>query len=958
MVKGKTASTLLEGLNVEQLKAVQHDQGPALVVAGPGTGKTRVITTRIAYLIEQKKAVPEAILALTFTDKAAREMEERVDQLLPYGYVDTQIMTFHALGYRLLQDNPLEAGLPPSFKLVSGLQQHVILREVLEALNDLKVFRPLHNPGQYREVLLRYFSRLKDEGLDPVGYKRALKATQTGDASPEDQEKYQEIGRIYEAYQERLHAEGFVDYGDQLLLSMQLLEKNVQVRQSYQDLFQYILVDEFQDTNAIQARLLYALCNTQQNIMVVGDDDQSIYRFRGAELRNILDFQTHFKKADIIVLGENYRSTQEIIDLSYELIQHNNPDRLEVQAKLNKHLRAQSRGEQPEVIQLASTNEELAYIATEVSKLIKAGESASSVAVICRNNNQAADIIQALHQRGVPVASVTAKSLFHQPVVRQCIDFIRVVHDPTDSAALYRYLISPRGGAKLQDVMSLSAAAGKARRSLNLELESTELVPTVVKNSFLVLEAYRTFAHDHSIGEVLYKFVTSDGYLDSLVEAAESNFEAARAVQQLAAFFGLVKEFEAVDTHRDSLGFWNYIQDMYDTEVLDDVDIQDAEDGVHVLTGHRAKGLEFATVFLYDLTEGSFPATRKGEGLKMPRDLMQTDPLQRSRDHESEERRLFYVATTRAQTRLIMTYAPDHGGKRARKVSRFVLEAFAGEPPTALLGASGLPAVVARYAPTDSTRQMPPSYPETQGWLDLSPNQIADYLDDPWRFYTRHVLRFPSPPTHQLIYGTAIHAALEYFYKEKLAGKQPKLTAMLETFTTSWRSEGFVSLRHETERRQAGVATIRRLYTDGMASQEVVVAVEESFKLELTDLKVRLHGRYDLIVQSDSDSNAVEIRDFKTSQVAEASTAADRVRDTIQLHIYALAWQRIKEQPVKAVSLHFVETGILAKRSKIDNEKTVRKIGEAAAGIRAGRFSKAGIFSDLETDNLSITEGL
>ncbi|MFO0955642.1 MAG: ATP-dependent DNA helicase [Candidatus Saccharibacteria bacterium] len=950
----KRASLHLEGLNDDQRQAVLHDTGPAMVIAGAGTGKTRVITSRIAYLIEQAKALPEEILALTFTDKAAKEMEERVDQLLPYGYVDTQIMTFHALGNSVLQEHGFEIGLSKNTRVISNLQQHVLLRTVLEEFEQLEYFRPHHNPGQFREVVLAYFSKLKDEGLGPDDFTAQVeKLSQQGleDFPPEEQAKYHELAVIYQAYQQRLLAEGFTDYGDQLLLTLQLLRDNQHVRRIYQKCFKYILVDEFQDTNRVQAELLQYLCSKSQNLMVVGDDDQSIYRFRGAELQNMLDFQDRYKGTRVIVLTENYRSTQHIVDTGYQLIQHNNPERLEAKARVNKRLHAQVKGRAPKVVQLDTIHDEMTYIAEGIEAHIKRGIALETIAVLCRNNSQAAELIQYMKHRGIPVASHASKNLLHEVVIRQCLDFVRVLHDEADSAALYRYLTSPRGGATTAELMRLSAEAARKRTSL-AEVIEADPEATAARNGIKALAAYRDYAQAHSIGEVLYKFISDSGYLDRLVEAAQTDAEAGKDVQSLAAFFTLVKDFEAVETHRDSYTFWRYIEDMYSTDVLDEAELMDPDEGIHILTAHRSKGLEFEVVYLFDLTEQTFPARRKAEPLKLPSQIEAGIGVQQ-RQHEAEERRLMYVALTRAKRDLTMTFSLDHGGKRAQKPSRFLLEAFGKDVSVQDRVLAAMPAVLTRFGPRMRSGDVAPSFPENNGWIELTPNQIADYLADPSRFFVRHVLHFPSPPSHQMIYGVAIHAALEYFYREKQAKRIPDLQTMLSIFQASWRSEGFVSLRHEKERFSQGERSLRAYFTRYRDEEIEILAVETPFRCEISDIKVRIRGRYDLVV-GDGLGSVVDIRDFKTSQVANERVARDKVRDTVQLGVYAYAWDQANKVKTTSISLYFTESQLLSQRNKIEHAKTLKKIAEASEGIRANRYPRRGNQTNLEIEGLFV----
>jgi DNA helicase-2/ATP-dependent DNA helicase PcrA len=683
--------------------------------------------------------------------------------------------------------------------------------------------------------------------------------------------------------------------------------------------------------------------------MVVGDDDQSIYRFRGAELENMLNFTELYANTRYYSLTNNYRSTQRIVDLAYTLIQHNNPARLEIKTGLSKRLKAQIRGTLPEVQQYADNQEEFQALAKNIQRSAARGDS---VAVLCRNNGHVDELIQYLQHLGIPVASQANKNLLHAPVVRQCIDFVRVLHDPDDSAALYRYLVSPKLKVPTTNVMTLAALARKNRVCLKEVIEDNRLTAQKESNALLALDGYRKIAHDHTIGEVLYRFVTDDDYLDDLARKAQDDNQAAHSVRQLAAFFNLVKEFEAVEKHRDSLHFWSYLQDMYSTDILEEIDLIEESEGVHVMTAHRAKGLEFDVVYLYDMTEGNFPATKRAEQLKSPKDFNLTTKdidLQ----HESEERRLMYVAMTRAKKHLVMTLSLDHGGKKIRKLSRFLLEAFDKNLKIdGYLEKSGLPAAIMRHRPTMSQPGEKPTFPiDSDGFMVMSPSQVANYLYNPSSFFVQHVLGFPNPPSHQAVYGVSIHASLEYFYRQKLAGRTPKLKEMLNIFNDTWRSEGFISLRHEQERRREGELSIANYHAAHIKDCEEIVAVEQEFNFQIDELKLRLYGRYDLVVKN-TDSK-ISIRDFKTSYVSDPKTAQNKVRDNIALGIYALAWDRENDEKVSTIELYFTEAQLLASRDKIEHQKTMDKLSKVVEGIRSGHFPHKGNQTNLEEEGLA-----
>src|SRR4029079_11191165 len=353
---------LLGGLNPEQLRAVTHGEGPLLVVAGAGTGKTQVITRRIAWLIATRRAKPSEILALTFTEKAAAEMQLRVDQLVPYGYADTAISTFHAFGDRLIREFAFELGLAPDVRVLSRPEVALFLRELMFDL-ELHDDRPLGDPTRFLGALASLFARCRDEDVSPEAYLAhadglavhaaeldALVATapEPDDAAldepaaaAEQARRQGELARAYGRYTTLLREHGAIDFGDQVALALQLLRESAAARDALQSRYRYILVDEFQDTNRAQSELVALLAARHRNVTVVGDDAQSIYRFRGAAISNILEFRDRYQGAKTVVLRRNYRSLAPILVGAHRLIRFNDPDRLEVRVGISKRLLAQ-----------------------------------------------------------------------------------------------------------------------------------------------------------------------------------------------------------------------------------------------------------------------------------------------------------------------------------------------------------------------------------------------------------------------------------------------------------------------------------------------------------------------------------------------------------------------------------------------------------------------------------------
>ncbi|MGI8828502.1 MAG: ATP-dependent helicase, partial [Candidatus Limnocylindria bacterium] len=470
---------LLADLTARQRKAVTHGDGPLLIVAGAGTGKTTAITRRIAWLIAEKRAKPSEILALTFTDRAAYEMVERVDRLVPYGHTDANISTFHAFGDRLLREHALEAGLSDRSSVLSRAEQIIFLREQLFEL-PLDRYRPLGNPTRILSALVTLISRLRDEDIAPAAYLAAAErladaaAANPGDEAMAEQAANQrELSATYAAYERLMRGSDRLDFGDQVSLALRLLRDHPAVLAEERNRYRYILVDEFQDTNHAQWEMVRLLAAEHGNVTVVGDDDQSIYRFRGAALGNILGFREAYPKATSVVLVDNYRSRQPILDAAHRLIKHNDPDRLEAREGLDKRLKARSRFARPESeagpIELAgftTGSDEADAIADRIGASMRAGRRAGEHAILVRGNRDADPYLRALNMAHIPWRFSGTAGLYRQPEVRVLISFLRAVNDPDDSVSLYDLATSEIFGLSPADVTLAMNRARRRRASL------------------------------------------------------------------------------------------------------------------------------------------------------------------------------------------------------------------------------------------------------------------------------------------------------------------------------------------------------------------------------------------------------------------------------------------------------------------------------------------------------------
>lgn len=436
-LRNKAESEILNSLNEKQIEAVTWGEGPLLIIAGAGTGKTKVITNRIAWLIATKKALPEEIVGLTFTDKAATEMETRVDMLVPYGMAPVWISTFHSFGQRLLREYAFELGIDPGFKIISDAELLVFLRDRIFDL-PLNYFRPLSNPTKYLQALLNLISRAKDENVgvnEYIEYATKKYEIAVSDDEREEATKQLEIAQCYQKYEELLQEAGYVDMPGLITLALKLLQERKRVLQEMQIRFKYVLVDEFQDTNYAQFQLLKLLVAPHHNITVVGDDDQAIYKFRGACLANILSFQNLYPDAHTVVLTENYRSTQNILDNARRLIKFNDPNRLEVKAGIDKRIRSKKfkTGQlnlfdpKVEYRNYDTVDNEADSVAEEISNKVKNSYKYSDFAILVRTNNIADNFLRGLDLKGIPWKFSGNQGLYNREEIQVLLSLLRVL---------------------------------------------------------------------------------------------------------------------------------------------------------------------------------------------------------------------------------------------------------------------------------------------------------------------------------------------------------------------------------------------------------------------------------------------------------------------------------------------------------------------------------------------------
>ncbi|MBI4078973.1 MAG: ATP-dependent helicase [Candidatus Levybacteria bacterium] len=907
-------------LNDAQHDAVTHGEGPLIIIAGAGTGKTTVVTERIKHLILKKNIHHSQILALTFTDKAAREMEERVDIAMPYGYTQMWIATFHAFCDRILRTEAIHIGLNPSYKLMTEAETVMFLRKNIFAFK-LDYFRPLGNPNKFLEGLLQHFSRLADEDVSPTDYLKyaaKLNAKRLSlDADKIEAKKTLELANMYLKYEELKAREGVMDFSDLITNTLKLFRERKNILRQYQEQFHYILVDEFQDTNFAQNQLAVLLTGKRKNITVVGDDDQAIYRWRGAAISNIIQFRKQFPDTKIIALTGNYRSTQEILDSAYTLIQHNNPDRLEVKEKVVKKLRAMRKvkGKEIELLWGTRVEDEADCVAKKIQLLLaKKQYEYKDIAILIRANDHAQAFVRALLRHNIPFQFLGPGKLFHQDEIKDLIAYLKVLYSFEDTTSLYRVLTMPVFLLEMRDIAALLNLARRKNLTLFEALEKVvqkrvadslpihEKTIEELQKIYSMLKRHLNLVPKETAGQILYYFLQDSGLLKKFLEP-KSEYEMKR-YQNIAKFFEKLKSYEA--EHEDASVFavvdWiDLSMQMGESPLATDMDWNE-NNAVNILTIHASKGLEFPIVFLVNLVSQRFPTRERKEQIPIPQELIK-EILPEGDFHMQEERRLFYVGMTRSCDYLFFTAANFYGeGKRERKISPFVYEAL-GEKAVndAILRQKAQSAVVQpslldwaeRQSKLTSNLKPQTSVPIT--YLSFSQIQCFDLC--PLHYKLRYILKIPPQPIAALSFGSSIHLTLKDFYQEVIAGRKPTKNDLLKFLENRWVDEGYTSKAHQSQARQRAQEILAQ-YFDKHSHLEhgrYPIGVEVPFQFYVTDRALRkrslkLAGRIDRVDKV--GENTIEIIDYKTG--SNIPDEGDLV-DNLQLTMYALAAANVND---------------------------------------------------------------
>ncbi len=632
-------NALVKNMNSEQSEAVRTTEGPLLIMAGAGSGKTRVLTHRIAYLLDEKDVSPYNILAITFTNKAAKEMKARVEHLVGEEAQVIWMSTFHSMCVRILRRDADRIGIERNFTIIDPTDQKSVIKDVLKSENiDSKRFEP--------RMFIGAISNLKNELKTPE------------DAQKEANDFHsQMVATVYKGYQRQLSRNEALDFDDLIMTTINLFERVPETLEYYQNKFQYIHVDEYQDTNKAQYTLVKLLANKFKNLCVVGDSDQSIYGWRGADIQNILSFEEDYPEAKTIFLEQNYRSTKNILNAANEVIKHNS------ERKPKGLWTANSGGDKIQYYEAMTERDEAEYVVKEIMKHQRSGKKYSEMAILYRTNAQSRVLEETFMKSNIPYTMVGGQKFYDRKEIKDLLSYLRVIANSNDDISLQRIINVPKRGIGPSSVEKIQTYALQNNISMFdalAEVDFIGLSKKVTQECISFYEMIQNLIKEQEfleISEIVDEVLQKSGYRDMLDR--EQSIESRSRLENLDEFMSVPKDYEE-NTPLEEQSLINFLTDL---SLVADIDEADTQNGVTLMTMHSAKGLEFPIVFIMGMEESLFPHIRA---------------IKSEDDHEmEEERRICYVAITRAEELLYITNATTRmlfGRSQSNMPSRFLKE--------------------------------------------------------------------------------------------------------------------------------------------------------------------------------------------------------------------------------------------------------------------------------------------
>lgn len=903
-------------LNPEQKQAVDQLDGPVMVLAGPGTGKTQVLATRIGNILKKTDTLPENILALTFTDAAAQNMKERVVQMIGTAGYYVSITTFHAFASQVIRDNPDKFPLLAESQPLTDLQRFEIIQEIIESSN-LKVLRPLNRPLLYAKDSISQISKLKNEYISPEKFEEILtaeeKQLENDELKPNQKkkkqavlEKQKELLTIYTKYEQALRVRQCFDFSDMINYVVSALSEDEDLLLDYQEKFHYILVDEYQDSNTSQNKIVDLLASYWQedaNIFVVGDPHQSIYRFQGASVENMLGFMSTYPNALVVTLQTGYRCPQQVYSAAHTLILNNKLNFVDerLDSALNQQLNSTKKINSPVQVYSAQTEiTEHRNVAQKIQQLLDKGTKPEEIAILYKENKEATPIAEVLSQWNIPFSFVKGKNVLDDLLVIQLIKLCGVLvalRDGQETDHLLDVMLYKWVGLDRLDVLRLARVAGKIRKTLLdvLEVEYEKLPENsgLTQESFSRLVAFKNkllnwVAYDSDVvfTQWLSELITLSGNQEGygLMEELTSSPVKTDHLVALTTLFDEVKQFVAQNKEFHVKDFVQMIKTLIEHSLSMRVkDFWQSRSRVTLSTVHSAKGNEWEYVFIIGCLDKKWGNSRsKSEKLPLPESILTNVDISKKEKNE-DDRRLFYVGLTRAKIATHVSFAREtlsNNSLKTQSQSMFIgeiesevsVEQEAPNMPTSELDTALTKLLVPPQAqPNNQEREF---FDQLLSEFKLSSTALNTYLRDPHEFFLNVLLKVPRAKNPIQCFGTAVHISLEKFYAYKIKeGKIPTKQTLFDYFETALIQENLMHAEFAL-RKQKGIEILDFYYTNHLVTQNPKpLYLEKSFggtfnKVLLTsgNDEIQLSGKIDRIDIVDSVKKEVRIIDYKTGK--------------------------------------------------------------------------------------------
>ncbi len=951
----------LSKLNPEQKLAVETMDGPVMVIAGPGTGKTEILTMRIANILKSEKAKPDQILALTFTESGAVAMRRRLASLVGQAAYRVRISTFHGFANGVIGDYPEHFPDVIGASSITEIDQVKILRNVIDKEN-LSELRPFGDRYYYLTKILSSINELKRQGVSPKAFaeiiardrmdfdkiddliweKGAHKGKMKGKYADRLKhiERNAELATVYAAYQKALKAAKQYDYSDMIMQVMAALETNGDLLQSLQERFQYFLVDEHQDTNDAQNKIIELLVgggeetktgSTGPNLFVVGDEKQAIFRFQGASLENFLYFRAQFPSVKLIRLVNNYRSTQAILNAAEAI----SPRESKLAAKAGHD-------EFPaEIAALPSADIEYYFVARRIKTLIQKGVDAAEIAVLYRDNRDAAPLARILEKEGVPFAMESDQDVLGDDDIQKLLKILRAVEHFGQDPKLFEAMHVDFLNIPPIDIYTLSVFAKRNSRKMYDVLRSRALLDQASVESaeaclrlYANLQNWKRYVDNRPALDAFEAIVRESGFLASLIDHPS----ATEKIGKLHAFYDLLKSLSERDRNYRLGGFFAYIDLMieHDVALKSNAAVQ-LPGRIHLMTAHRSKGLEFEYVIIVNAAAGKWGARTRREHIKLPKGIYRTTEKTGSTgprlrkddrgedadedeeidtDDDADERNVFYVALTRAKKQVLITYAFRNRDGREQLATPFVTEF-----PPGILKLVDTTAIEQEFAahPEIEFAPAPVRIPElkdkefvnqlfeTQG---ISVTALNNYLECPWQYFYRNLVRIPEAPNKHLCFGNAVHGALKSYFDVLSGGEDPGKSYLVQRFEECLAETPLAEFEYE-EALQKGRTALAAYYDHYKGTWNPRTATERRMEgIKIDDIPV--NGMIDKIEFEDGADNRVSVVDYKTGEPKSRASVEGTIKSSNgnykrQLVFYKLLLDRQGEYSMQSGAIEFIE---------------------------------------------------